>query len=158
MESRIKAACWSKPLAAFRAIVSKLSKATLLWLRFCSAIARIQSVVCTACSVVCRAKSVAPLAIAVPPCLVGLKPSRTLLIGGRFRPHGMSLLRTAPTSMLDNRLSKLWFRKLLKFLAWRSIYWAKVPDIEFPYQDVMTLQYLNLIAAFSHSESSLSVN
>ena len=32
---------------------------------------------------------------------------------------------TAPTSVLDNGLSKLWFRKLLKFPARRLIYWAK---------------------------------
>ena len=63
---------------------------------------------------------------------------------------------TAPTSVLDNGLSKLWFRKLLKFLAWRLIYWAKVPGNRVPLSDVITLQYL--IAAFSHSESRLSVN
>jgi hypothetical protein len=43
-------------------------------------------------------------------------------------------IRVAPTSVLDNRLSKLWFRKLLKSLAWRLIYWAKIQAIEFPYQ------------------------
>ena len=85
------------------------------------------------------------------PSLVGL-----YLIGGRFRAHGVSLLRTAPTFVLDNGLSKLWFRKLLKFPARRLIYWAKLPGNEFPYHHVVTLQYL--IAAFSHSESRLSVN
>ena len=63
---------------------------------------------------------------------------------------------TAPTSVLDNGLSKLWFRKLLKFPARPLMYWAKPPGKRVPLSDVITLQYL--IAACSHSESGLSVN
>src|SRR5262249_52946860 len=44
---------------------------------------------------------------------------------GRFHAHGVSLSRAAPTSVSDNGLSKLWFRKLLKFPARRLLYRAK---------------------------------
>src|SRR5262245_18405341 len=61
--------------------------------------------------------------------------------------------RAAPTCVSDNGLSKLWFRKLLKFPACRLIYRAKPSRHRVPLSDVITLQYL--IAACSHSESRL---
>jgi hypothetical protein len=69
-------------------------------------------------------------------------------------PHGVSRLRAAPTSVSDNGLSRLWFRKLLKFPAGRLIYWTKLPGNRVPLSDVITLQYL--MAACSHSESGMA--
>src|SRR4029450_7482001 len=153
MESRIKAACWSTPLAAFRAIVSKPSKAALLWLRFCSAIARIQSVVCAACSVVCRAKSIVPLVIAF---LLEATPRRTVLIRGRFRARGVALC--APhrplCSITDSR--NCGSEKLLKLSTRRSDSRRRFQTTEFATAKRIIFQYV--IAVFSSSEVCLSAN
>src|SRR5262249_35280815 len=88
-----------------------------------------------------------PLAIAVPPrSLVGL-----YLIGGRFRAHGMSLLRAAPTSVLDNGLSKSLFRKIAQIASAARFQTNQVPN-----NDMTIFQFL--IPTFSRSDVRVSMN